>query len=123
MDVVIGNIPADELQDLILSAQSDLARAADADVLRRDPYRLILAGLSGILGVFGRSISRWERAVQDVINARDPLPEADRQALRAALVAAVEDGAYRGMRKEAGRMVRTPDRCLAVQIGLSVGGA
>ena len=123
MDVVTGNIPADDLRDLIQSAQSDLALAADADVLRRDPYRLILAGLSGILAVFGRSISRWERAVQDVIDARDPLPEADRQALRAALVAAVEDGAYRGMRKEAGRMVRTLDRRLAVQIGLSVGGA
>jgi hypothetical protein len=73
--------------------------------------------------VFGRSITRWERAVQDVIDARDPLPEADRQALRAELVTAVEDGAYRGMRKEAGRMVRTLDRRLAVQIGLSVGSA
>ena len=123
MDVVTGNIPADDLRDLIQSAQSNLALAADAEVLRRDPYRLILAGLSGILVVFGRSITRWERAVQDVIDARDPLPEADRQALRAELVAAVEDGAYRGMRKEAGRMVRTLDRRLAVQIGLSVAGA
>jgi uncharacterized iron-regulated membrane protein len=123
MGVVTGNIPADELRDLIQSAQSDLALAADADALRRDPYRLILSGLSGILAVFGRSITRWERAVQDVIDARDPLPEADRQALRAELVTAVEDGAYRGMRKEAGRMVRTLDRRLAVQIGLSVGSA
>jgi hypothetical protein len=49
MDVVTGNIPADDLRDLIQSAQSNLALAADADVLRRDPYRLILAGLSGIL--------------------------------------------------------------------------
>jgi hypothetical protein len=123
MDVVTENIPADDLRDLIQTAQSNLALAADADVLRRDPYRLILAGLSGILAVFGRSISRWERAVQDVIDARDPLPEADRQALRAELVAAAEDGAYRGMRKEAGRMVRTLDRGLAVRIGLSVSGA
>ena len=121
MGVGTGNIPADDLRDLIQSAQSSLAQAADADVLRRDPYRLILAGLSGILGVFGCSISRWERAVQDVIDARDPLPEADRQALQAALVAAVEDGAYRGMRKEAGHM--TLDRRLAGQIGLAVGGA
>jgi hypothetical protein len=122
MGAVTGNIPADDLRDLIQTAQSDLALADDADVMRRDPYRLILVGLSGILAVFGRSISRWERAVQDVIDARDPLPEADRQALRAELVTAVEDGAYRGMRKEAGRMVRTLDQRLAVQIGLSVCG-
>ena len=122
-EIIRQQAEADDLRDLIQSAQSNLALAADAEVLQRDPYRLILAGLSGILGVFGRSISRWERAVQDVIDARDPLPEADRQALRAELVTAVEDGAYRGMRKEAGRLVRTLDRRLAVQIGLSVGGA
>ena len=44
MDVVTGNMPADDLRDLIQSTQSNLALAADAEVLRRDPYRLILAG-------------------------------------------------------------------------------
>ena len=43
MDVVAGNIPADDLRDQIQSAQSNLALAADADVLRRDPYRCELA--------------------------------------------------------------------------------
>ena len=52
-----------------------------------------------------------------------PCPRQTGRPLRAELVMAVEDGAYRGMRKEAGRMVRTLDRHLAVQIGLSVGSA
>ena len=123
MDIAPRNMPADDLQDLIQATQLDFKQAIEAGSMPRDPYRFILAALSGTLSVFGRSISRWERAVQDVIDARDPLPEADRQALRAELVTAVEDGAYRGMRKEARRMVRALDRRLAVQIGLSVGSA
>lgn len=123
VDIAPNDMPADDLRALIQSAQSDLAQAGAMPALRKDPFRLILAALSGTLAVFGRSISRWEQAVADVIAARDPLPEEDRQALRAELVAAVEDGAYRGMRKEAGRMVRTLDRRLATQIGLAIGGA
>ncbi len=123
MDVAPRDIPADELQDLIRSTQSDLARAGELPSMRKDPYRLTLAALSGTLAVFGRSITRWERAVADVIAARDPLPEEDRIALKAELLQAVENGAFTGVRKEAQRMVRTLDRRLVVQIGLAVGGA
>src|SRR4051794_27668318 len=96
MDIAPNDMPADDLRALIQSAQSDLAQAGEMPSLRKDPFRLILAALSGTLAVFGRSIGRWEQAVAGVIAARDPLTEADRQALRAELVAAVEDGAYRG---------------------------
>jgi hypothetical protein len=123
MDVARPDMPSDEVLALIQSAQADLARAGEGGPLRRDPYRNVLIGLSATLSVFGRSIGRWERAVADVIAARDPLPEADRVALKADLVAATEDGAYRGMRKEAQRMVRALDRRLVVLIGLWVGGA
>jgi hypothetical protein len=123
MDVARPDMPSDDVLALIQSAQADLARAGEGGPLRRDPYRNVLIGLSATLSVFGRSISRWERAVADVIAARDPLPEADRVALKADLVAATEDGAYRGMRKEAQRMVRALDRRLVVLIGLWVGGA
>jgi hypothetical protein len=78
--------------------------------------------LSGVLGVFGRTTTRWERAVADVIAARNPLSDHDRAALKADLVEAVENGAFRGMRKEAQRMVRTFDRRLAAMFGVSVGG-
>jgi hypothetical protein len=50
----------------------------------------------------------------------DLMPRDD---LRAELVEATEEGAYRGMRKEAARMVRTFDRNLAAMVGISVGGA
>jgi hypothetical protein len=44
---------ADDLQDLIRSTQSDLARAEEMSSMRKDPYRLALAALSATLGVFG----------------------------------------------------------------------
>jgi len=106
------------LQAAIRSAQTDLAVAADAGPVRRDPYRLILGALSGVLGVFDRSIVRWERAVADVIAARS-LTRDD----RAALIEAAQQGAYEAMRKEAQRMVRALDRRLTVNIGLLVGAA
>ncbi len=123
MDIAPRDMPADDLRDLIQSAQSDLARAGEVPSMRKEPFRLILAALSGTLAVFGRSINRWERAVANVIAARNPLSEEDRIALMAELVQAVENGAFRGMRKEAQRMVRALDRRLATQIGFTVGGA
>lgn len=114
MDIAPANMPSDELRAAIEAAQADLAQAADLPSMRKDPVRLVLMAISGTLGVLGRSTTRWERAVADVIAARDPMTEED----RAALIAAVEDGAYRGMRKEAQRMVRTLDSKLSVQIGL-----
>jgi hypothetical protein len=123
MDIAPRDIPADELQDTIRSVRSNLATAGETPFLRRDPYRLVLAGLGDVLGVFGKSITRWERAVADVIAARDPLPKADRDALKVELITAVEDGAFRGMRKEAQRMLRTFDRAQARNTGLAVGGA
>jgi hypothetical protein len=123
VDIAPREVPADELQETIRSFRSELATAGETPFMRRDPCRLLLSILADILSVFGRSITRWERAVADVIAARDPLPEEDRIALRAELVTAVEDGAYRGVRKEAQRMVRTIDRRLAGMIGVSIGVA
>jgi len=113
----------DDLAISIALAQADLATAAEAKALRRDPYRVLLVGLSMSLGVFGKAITRWDSAVADVIASRDPLPAEERAVLVHELVAATKQGAFEGMRKEAARMVRTLDRGLAVRIGLGVGGA
>jgi hypothetical protein len=118
MDIMPRNVPADELQALIETARADLAAAEESPFIRRDPYRLLLSATGDTLAVFGRSITRWERAVQDVIDAR-VLSDED----RAAIVTATEDGAYKAMRKEANRIVRTIDRRLATQIGLTAAGA
>jgi hypothetical protein len=123
MDVMPSGPPSDDLQAMIHQVRSDLTVVGEAPFMRREPYSLVLVALADTLSVFGRSITRWERAVADVIAARDPLPEADRIALKAELAEAVGTGAYNGMRKEAQRMVRTLDRHLSVQIGLTVGGA
>nr|WP_294516034.1 hypothetical protein [uncultured Rhodopila sp.] len=119
MDIAPPDMPSDDLQAAIVSAQEDLARAGESPFLRSDPYRFITAALSAVLGVFGRSTRRWERAVADVIAARDPLTDND----RAALVEATENGAYRAMRIEAQRVVRTLDRKTMALIGLCCGGA
>lgn len=113
----------DDLRAAIEGAQYDLALAGDVPAMRRDPYRLVLSALSGTLSIFGRSVTRWERAVADVIAARDPLPEADKEALKAELVDAVHQAAFDGMRKEAQRMVRSLDRAVSIKIGLAVSAA
>jgi hypothetical protein len=119
VDIAPSGPPADDLQALIDGARANLAEAAQQSSMRQDPYGIIIGALADVLAVFGRSITRWERAVADVIAAREPVSEDDKKAL----ITAVEDGAYRGMRKEANRMIRTLDRRLAVQIGLGVSGA
>ena len=118
-----GRPPSDDLLDLISATQADFAAAAETGPLRRDPYRGILAALSGVLTILVKSVSRWEKTVTEVIAARDPLPAEERAVLVQELVAATKQGAFEGMRKEAARMVRTLDRGLAVRIGLGVGGA
>lgn len=119
LDVAPPDMASDDLQTAIVAAQNDLARAGDDPFLRGDPLRLVLTGLSAVLGVFGRSTRRWERAVADVLAARDPVTPND----RAAINQAVEDGAYKAIKQEVRRLTRTLDRKLAIQIGLAVGGA
>jgi hypothetical protein len=119
MDIAPRDIPSDELHDAIASAQAGLKQACDAVGTGQDPVRLVLAGLSDTIGIFGKSTRRWERAVGDIIAARNPLSEN----AKAELITAVEDGAFRGVRKEANRMIRTIDRRLSIEIGLSVAGA
>jgi hypothetical protein len=119
VDIAPHEIPSDELQAAIVSAQASLAQACEVAGTGQDPIRLVLAALADTIGIFGKSIRRWERAVADVIVAQDPLSDDD----RSKLVKAVEDGAYNATRKEARRMIRTLDSKLVVTIGLAVGAA
>jgi hypothetical protein len=116
VDVV--DMPSDDLQTAIQEAQTTLQQGGNT-LMPHDPLRFVMAGLSHLLGVLGRTTRRWERAVADVIAARSPITENDRAAMRTAM----EDGAYRAMRIEAQRVVRTLDRRQTAVIGLGFGGA
>jgi hypothetical protein len=122
MDIAPAGMPSDDLQTAIQEAQATLQQAGEA-APKRDPLRLVLAGLSAVLGIFARSTRRWERAVADVIAARDPLTGEERATLRADLAEAAEKGAYRGMRIEAQRVVRTLDRKQITLLGVTHGAA
>ena len=115
--------PADDLAAAVAAVQADLAALSEMRPIRNDPYRGLLLGLSGMAGLFLKNVTRWERAVADVIAARDPLPPEQRAALAASLVEATEQGAFQAMRKEAARMVRTLDRALMVRVALGISGA
>ena len=115
--------PTDDLVEAVAKVQADLTRAGMTGPMRRDPYRLLLGVQSAMLGVHLKNVHRWERAVADVIAARDPLPPEQRAALAASLVEATEQGAFQAMRKEAARMVRTLDRALMLRVALGIGGA
>ena len=114
---------AGELEAAVIDAQAKLARAGEAAEMRRDPYQLVLAGLSAALGVLPGTVRRWDAAVADVIAARHPLTPEERADLVRELVEATKEGAYEGTRKEAARMVRRLDHGLAVRMGLWVDGA
>ena len=115
--------PEDELLASIRTAQTRLAHAAAAPEMRREPLQLILAALSSSLEVFGASSKRWDKAVADVVAARDPLSREEREALVQELVAATRQSAYDAMRKEVAHMVRVIDHGLFVRIGLVIEGA
>ena len=114
---------ANELQAAVDEAQARLAEAGDAPEMRRDPYRIALAGLSLTIGALPRTVQAWEEAVEKVIAARHPLTPEERADLARALVEATKDGAYEGTRKEAARMIRRLDHTVAVRMGLYVGAA
>ena len=115
--------PVDDFGASIKLAQQNLKAAVRSAPMQREPYQLILAAQSSVIGVFESVVPRWEKAVADVIAARDPLPPEERASLVRELVAATEDGAFKAMRKEAARVVRTLDHGVAVRIGLAIGGA
>ena len=114
---------AGELETAVAEAQAKLALAGEAAEMRRDPYQIVLAGLSLTLGALPRTVRRWEEAVQAVIAARHPLTQEERADLARALVEATKEGAYEGTRKEAARMIRRLDHGVSVRMGLWVGGA
>jgi hypothetical protein len=109
---------SDDLQSAIVSAQGDLERAGASPFMRGDPYRFITAALSAVLGVLGRSIRRFEKAVSDIIAARSPITDND----RAAITQAMEDGAYRAVKQEVRRLTRSLDLKQSKEVGLYVAG-
>jgi len=113
----------EELDALVSEAQDLLGRAGDNEVIRRDPYRLLIAGASVAVGLLPTMARRWDAAVDAVIAARHPMTPEERADLVQALVGATEKGAFEGTRKEAARMIRRLDHGLAVRMGLYVGGA
>ncbi len=114
---------AGELEAAVAEAQAKLAEAGESPEMRRDPYRVALAGLSLTIGALPHTVRAWDEAVKDVIAARHPLSQEERADLARALVEATKDGAFEGTRKEAARMIRRLDHTVAVRMGLYVGAA
>ena len=114
---------AGELEAAVAEAQAMLAEAGEAPEMRRDPYRVALAGLSLTIGALPRTVRAWDEAVKDVIAARHPFTPEERAELASAVVEATTKGAYEGTRKEAARMIRRLDHGLAIRMGLCVGAA
>jgi hypothetical protein len=118
LDIAPPDMASDDLQFAIVRAQEDLAKAGASPYLRGDPYRFIMAALSAVLGVFGRSIRRFEKAVSDIIAARSPITAND----KAAITEAMENGAYKAVKQEVRRLTRSLDLKQSKEVGLYVAG-
>lgn len=100
-----------DLHALISATQADLAAAVEHPALRRDPYKQILAGTFGTLGVLSAVMRKWEEGTAAMTAAQAPPAEVMQKAV------------YDATRKEAARLVRAIDRGQAGKIGLCVAGA
>ncbi|MBX9701729.1 MAG: hypothetical protein K2X74_20005 [Acetobacteraceae bacterium] len=84
-----GDAASEGLEEVVETAQAELAEAVEVGGLRRDPLRFVLAALSSALGVFPAAVRRVEAASEAV---RQPLsPKAEAELLRR-----VEEAARRG---------------------------
>jgi len=75
------------------------------------------------LGALVKTTRRWEGATSAVVEARQPFPQDERDALVRQVVEASKAAVHEATRKEAGRMVRTLDRRQVARLGLGMGGA
>lgn len=135
-EVEAGPVPApvipmaDDLVRAVAHAQGELGRATDTGTLRRDPYRYVLGGLSETLGILLKITRRWESAVNDVVAARHPLSQDEKDALRRDIVEATRAG-MPGAAADVLKLARAQDRRnLALAFGgglvalvLAAGGA
>lgn len=105
---------SDELEEAVTEAQRQLAEAGGAGAFARDPYRLVLAGLSAALGVFPKLVRRTEGSVSSVVAelgrlasaVRHPLTDAERATLRREVVEAVGESARQAMPAAAVQLVQ-----------------
>ena len=119
----------DELTAAIANAQAELSAAMAERPMRDDPYRQTLAGLSSSLGVFLKSINRWETATQQVVDltgvivqARQPFPQEERDALALGVIATVQTAVHSAARKELAAHVHTLTRAHATWLACMIGG-
>lgn len=125
-----GTETADDLAAAVAEAQAALAAAGDTVAMRRDPLRLVLAGLSSMLDALIKTTRRWEAATGRVVEAaglveaaRQPFPKDERDALVHGVVEASREAVRKGARAEAGAMIRSFDRKVAMAVGACVAGA
>ena len=111
---------ADEIGRAVAEAQAALTEAGKSGAFKADPYRLVLNGLSLVLGVFPRLVRRLERAGSE---PRPALTEGEREALRREMTDAVRAAALAGTKQSALGLARSIDRRFAGWIGAALGSA
>lgn len=130
-DVKAGRVkrkpPADsnEIERAVLEAQEELKRAGGEPPFSRDPYRLVLAGLSVTLGVFPKVVRRIENALSGatsqlsalVETVRHPFTDEERGALRREMKEAVRAASKESAVEIASAARATDRRSLALAFG------
>lgn len=107
----------------VAAVQEALATAIASRPVRYDPIGLVLGSLSDLAGTLFKTTRRWERATAAVVEAGQPFPQAERDKLVRDVTEASRDAVRKGVRAEAGAMIRTFDRKAAMAVGACVAGA
>lgn len=121
---IVPHVPSfEEYAADMAAVQEALAAAIASRPVKYDPIGLVLGSLSDLAGTLFKTTRRWEQATSAVVEARQPFPREERDAIVQGVVEAARDTLRKGIRTEAAVMIRTFDRKVSMLIGLSVAGA
>ena len=114
--------PAD-LDAMHADAQAALSEAASHPAMQRDPHRLVIESYATALTYQHAATQQVADVAATVVQARQPFPQEERDALARGVIATAQTGVHDAVRKEIPRMVRTLDRGQVVWLASLIGGA
>ena len=114
--------PAD-LDAMHADAQAALSEAASHPAMQRDPHRLVIESYATALTYQHEATQQVADMAAAVVQARQPFPQEERDALARGVIATAHTGVQDAVRKEMPRMVRALDRGQVVWLASLIGGA
>ena len=113
--------PAD-LDAMHADAQAALSEAASHPAMQRDPHRLVIESYATALTYQHEATQQVADVAATVVQARQPFPQEERDALARGVIATVQTAVHSAARKELAAHVHTLNRAHATWLACMIGG-